>query len=207
MQYLKKSKIIWVLSVISVLALSGCSGTPSKHDYSQGILAPTDSSSSQSSSDSSSDSDNTKNGKGVEVIGANAENSDQLQGTNLKEGELAGTQGTVVNEDYQPIIFFGFDQYDLDDKGVDIAKHYAQTLIDNPKSKVVLTGNTDERGTPEYNLALGEKRAKAVAQVMMLYGVLPAQIDVLTMGEEQPLVDGSTEDAWAKNRRVKIEIK
>ncbi len=107
----------------------------------------------------------------------------------------------------EPRIFFGFDQYNVDEEGLAIVKHYANILVDNPEETIKLIGHTDERGTPEYNLALGEKRAKAVEEAFMLYGVSSRRMEVITMGEEQPYIDGHYEEAWAKNRRVEIVIK
>ena len=70
--------------------------------------------------------------------------------------------------------------------------------------KVRLEGNTDERGTREYNLALGERRANAVKAYLVAQGVSPSQIEVVSYGEEKPVDPGHNEAAWAKNRRVQI---
>ncbi|WP_172967665.1 OmpA family protein [Hydrogenovibrio sp. JE_KL2] len=195
---------IGALSIFSVMSLSGCSTMPKK---SSDAGDETATSQTEGGAAGSSAADEKK--KGVEVIGAsgaNGLNGQDINGSNLN-GEQAGQNGAEQEKVYEPIIYFGYDQSEVDDTGVDIAKYYAKILVDNPQESVKLIGNTDERGTPGYNLALGEKRAKAVAQIMMLYGVSQAQIDVVSMGEEQPAVDGHTEAAWQKNRRVQIEIK
>lgn len=191
-----------VVSVFSMMSLTGCSSLAKKGSDSDETAAeqvePVDHAGGQEASGDK---------KGVEVIGAKGLNGQDIEGSSLK-GQQAGQQASDEQEKvYEPIIYFGYDQYEVDDKGVDIAKYYAKILVDNPQESVKLVGNTDERGTPGYNLALGEKRAKAVAQVMMLYGVSEAQIDIVSMGEESPAVDGHDEAAWAKNRRVQIEIK
>jgi peptidoglycan-associated lipoprotein len=71
-------------------------------------------------------------------------------------------------------------------------------------NRVVLEGHTDERGTREYNMALGERRAAAVQRYLVLQGVSPAQLELVSYGEEKPAVVGSTEEAWAQNRRVEL---
>lgn len=126
-------------------------------------------------------------------------------GNGVADGSALGqdAQGLMT---YQPIVYFGFDQSILSEENTALVKHYAQVLMDNPEKTVKLEGHTDERGSPEYNLALGEKRAKAVAQVMMLFGVNEKRIEVISFGEEQPAALEHTEEAWTLNRRVEIKI-
>lgn len=146
-------------------------------------------------------------GKGdVEVLKAQgadgqALNSEDMDAQNLPE--ITGADAMTQN--FQPIIYFGYDQFIVDDVSLETVKHYATILVDNPDESIQLIGHTDERGTPEYNLALGERRAKAVAESFLLYGVNSNRISVITMGEEMPADLGHTEDAWAKNRRVEIK--
>ncbi|MNE20426.1 Outer membrane protein P6 precursor [compost metagenome] len=71
-------------------------------------------------------------------------------------------------------------------------------------ARVVLEGNTDERGTREYNMALGERRAKAVQRYLVLQGVSPAQLELVSYGEERPVATGNDEQSWAQNRRVEL---
>ena len=84
-----------------------------------------------------------------------------------------------------------------------IAAH-ARLLSGNPEVTVVLEGHADERGTREYNLALGERRAKAVQQLLVLQSVAQSQIQVISFGEERPVALGHDEEAWRLNRRVEI---
>ena len=72
-------------------------------------------------------------------------------------------------------------------------------------ARVVLEGHADERGTREYNMALGERRAKAVQRYLVLQGVSPAQLELVSYGEERPLAAGSGEESWAQNRRVELK--
>ena len=71
-------------------------------------------------------------------------------------------------------------------------------------ARVVLEGHADERGTREYNMALGERRAKAVQRYLVLQGVSPAQLELVSYGEERPVAMGSSEESWAQNRRVEL---
>ena len=81
---------------------------------------------------------------------------------------------------------------------------HGRFLAQNPTGKVRLEGHTDERGTREYNVALGEGRAVSISRMMQLQGVSPTQISVISFGEELPVEDAQTEGAWAQNRRVNI---
>ena len=101
-------------------------------------------------------------------------------------------------------IYFEFDSYDLSAEDREVISAHAQYMAANPNAKVVLEGHADERGTREYNIALGERRAKAVAQLMLVQGVAQSQTDVISFGEERPAMFGSSEEAWERNRRVEI---
>ena len=80
----------------------------------------------------------------------------------------------------------------------------ALTWVANPSQKITLEGNTDERGAPEYNIALGEQRAKSVAGMMKIQGVSETQLNIVSYGEEKPAAFGNDESAWEKNRRTEI---
>lgn len=102
----------------------------------------------------------------------------------------------------QLVIYFDYDSSDVRD--LDIANAHAQYLADNPSAKVRLEGHADERGTREYNVALSERRALAVKELMMFRGVRPNQITIVAYGEERPVAFGHDEIAWQANRRVEI---
>lgn len=104
----------------------------------------------------------------------------------------------------QRSIYFAFDSYDVSSEYAPIVDAHAKWLIENPDVKIVIQGNTDERGGREYNLALGQKRAEAVKQRMQLLGVPASRIEAVSFGEEKPAVLGSTPEAWAQNRRADI---
>lgn len=98
-------------------------------------------------------------------------------------------------------IYFDYDSYVVRSDMLERMEHNAKVLLDNPGVKVEIQGNCDERGTNEYNLALGEKRAKAAKKYLVTFGVDPSRISVVSLGEEKPLDPGHNEEAWAKNRR------
>ncbi len=100
------------------------------------------------------------------------------------------------------IIYFDFDQSRVNSEFAAILDAHAKYLNENSDVKVLIEGHADERGTPEYNIALGERRAKAVAKYLENLGVLPSQISIVSYGEEKPMVKGHTEEAFAKNRRA-----
>ena len=85
-----------------------------------------------------------------------------------------------------------------------IIEAHAGYLAAHPNARVILEGHTDERGSREYNLALGERRSIAVRQMMTVLGVSPDQIQVVSYGEEKPAAEGHDEEAWRLNRRVEI---
>ena len=102
------------------------------------------------------------------------------------------------------VIYFDYDQDSIREKHIEQLQVHAKN-IQNKGVKVVLEGHADERGTPEYNLALGERRAKSVAQLLRTYGVSVDQIEVISFGEESPASLGHSESDWQLNRRVEIK--
>ncbi|MGC8872572.1 MAG: peptidoglycan-associated lipoprotein Pal [Caldimicrobium sp.] len=104
-------------------------------------------------------------------------------------------------------IFFDFDDFSIRDDMWDRIKANAKYLLENPKVKVELQGNCDERGTNEYNMALGMKRALEVKKALIKLGIDEKRINVVSFGEEKPLCLESDESCWAINRRVDFVIK
>ena len=100
-----------------------------------------------------------------------------------------------------PIIYFDFNAAYLNGAAMDILNEQIAWLQNNPMAMVVVEGHCDERGTREYNLALGEKRANAVKDYMIVNGIDAGRIRTISYGKERPDVFGSTENAWSKNRR------
>ncbi|PWB49127.1 MAG: peptidoglycan-associated lipoprotein [Nitrosomonadales bacterium] len=101
-------------------------------------------------------------------------------------------------------VYFDYDKYNVKDEYKPMVEAHAQYLKQNAKAKAFLQGNADERGSREYNLALGQKRAESVRKVMNVLGVSDSQIETVSFGEEKPKAEGHDEASWAKNRRADI---
>lgn len=104
----------------------------------------------------------------------------------------------------QRSIYFDFDNDTVKDEYRNIITAHAHYLVANRSAKITIQGNTDERGSREYNLALGQRRASAVKKMLTLLGVNPSQVDVTSFGEEKPRATAHDEAAWAQNRRADI---
>jgi peptidoglycan-associated lipoprotein len=102
------------------------------------------------------------------------------------------------------IIYFDFDRAEIKSEYVSVVAAHARYLNSNPGRKVRLEGHADERGSREYNIGLGERRAQAVRRALLLQGVTEDQIVTVSYGEERPAVLGSDEEAYARNRRVEV---
>ena len=101
-------------------------------------------------------------------------------------------------------VFFEFDDAIVSSEYASLIQRHGRHLQANPAAKIVVQGNTDERGGSEYNLALGQRRAEAVKAALRVYGVRDAQIEAVSLGEERPHVQGHDESAWRQNRRADI---
>ena len=104
----------------------------------------------------------------------------------------------------QRSVYFDLDSYEVKGEYKDLVAAYAKYLVANKGFKVLVQGNTDERGSREYNLSLGQKRADAVKRSLTLLGVQEGQIESVSLGEEKPKDAGHDESAWAQNRRADI---
>lgn len=102
------------------------------------------------------------------------------------------------------VFYFDFDQSVVKQEGFADLEGHAKYLANNPSATVRLEGHADERGTREYNIALGEARANAVARLLMVNGASSSQIETISYGEEKPAMLGHTESEWALNRRVEL---
>lgn len=102
------------------------------------------------------------------------------------------------------VVYFEFDRSDIPTEHLNTLDAHAQHLINNPDLKIRLEGHADERGSREYNIGLGDRRAQAVRRILLFQGVSNDQISTVSYGEERPAVEGHNEEAWAKNRRVEI---
>ena len=101
-------------------------------------------------------------------------------------------------------VYFDYDSYIVKDEFKSVLENHSKYLVKNPARKILIQGNTDERGGREYNLALGQKRAEAVRKALSLMGVAESQMEAVSLGKEKPKATGSDEASWAENRRSDI---
>jgi peptidoglycan-associated lipoprotein len=171
------NRILALLVVTLAVALNGCGSKPVKPAPS---TAPTESNA------------------GAQSEGANAANAAGGAGN---QDETAGPQAGLLAT---RVVYFDFDSAVIQGAGVDVVAAHAKYLAANPQARVRLEGNTDERGSREYNIGLGDRRAQSVRRALLLQGVTEGQLTMVSYGEERPADPGHDEAAWAKNRRVEI---
>ena len=119
--------------------------------------------------------------------------------------DAASSTEMTINEQLISIgdrVLFDFDSYELTSSAKSVLNNQANFLSSNPSVRITIEGHCDERGTREYNLALGESRAAATRDYLVAQGVNPARIKIISYGKERPAVIGSNEDAWRFNRRA-----
>jgi peptidoglycan-associated lipoprotein len=146
------------------------------------------------------------------VAGAQVpDSSANAEGASTSTNALAGDANTsrgYAGEGTGPlarkIIYFDFDKSEIKPEYAEIVTFTAHALTANSRLKLKLEGNTDNRGTREYNIGLGERRAQAVRRALMLQGVAESQVSTVSFGAERPAAEGDDESAWAKNRRVEV---
>lgn len=169
-------RLILVLLLAVSVGLSACA---SKKPKPAAPAAPSDASAAQN------------NGAGDAGAAAGAGMDDEAAGP---------TAGLLATR----IVYFDFDSSEIKGSGTDVVASHAKFLAGHSGTRVRLEGHTDERGSREYNIGLGERRAQAVRRALLLQGASDAQISTVSYGEERPAVSGHDETSWAKNRRVEI---
>lgn len=167
-------RTLMLLLVVTSLAVAGCAGKKPKPSD-----TPVDTSASSGA-----------NSAGVGSEGANEEGA---EAPGPLEGMLA-----------KRVIYFDFDSSEIRGEGTDIVAAHAKHMASNTGQKIRLEGHTDERGSREYNIGLGERRAQAVRRALLLQGAGEAQLSTVSYGEERPAAAGADESAWQRNRRVEI---
>jgi len=123
-----------------------------------------------------------------------------VTGTGITGQDPAVKTGVLA----QRSIFYDLDQYDIKDQYKPLVEAHAKYLRDHPGRKMLIQGNTDERGSREYNIGLGQRRSEGVKKMMLLLGARETQIESVSLGEEKPRSEGHDEQAWSKNRRSDI---
>ena len=101
-------------------------------------------------------------------------------------------------------VYFEFDKYNLSTRSIQALKSISDLMSENPLIEITIAGHADERGTREYNLALGQRRAESVADYLVLKGISRSRLTIKSYGEEMPAVSGSNERSWGRNRRAEI---
>jgi len=154
-----------------------------------------------------------KEAKEKELVKAREEEPQKALAEKGKEFEKSlvakkypGIEGEVLESHLIKDIQFDFDKYDIRPWDAEILKENAALLMKHPKVKIQIEGHCDERGTNEYNLALGERRANSAKNYLISLGIASDRISSISYGEERPLVPGHNEEAWAKNRRAHFVI-
>ena len=117
-------------------------------------------------------------------------------------GPVKGSQEDFIASVSSDRIFFDLDDYGIDAQDQDTLRSQAQWLMQNPNARVTIEGHCDERGTRDYNLALGERRANAAKNYLASLGIDASRISTISYGKERPVAMGSDESAWAQNRRA-----
>ena len=174
----------FVLVAILAAALVGCSSTPTTE-------APVE----------------DRGATGAAGAGAAGAQTGGAQGAGVSGSATAGARnplrdpGSILSK---RSIYFDFDSFVVKDEYRPLVEAHARYLQQNRTARMTIQGNTDERGSREYNIALGQKRADAVKRMMLLLGATDQQIETVSYGEERPKNAGHDESAWAENRRDDI---
>ena len=123
-------------------------------------------------------------------------------------GDTAGGRAADVRDlrgvPVERSVYFDYDSFSIKDQYKPLVEAHARFLVGNPRARILVQGNTDERGSREYNVALGQKRADVVKKAVMLMGVREEQVESVSLGEEKPKNPGHDDAAWAENRRSDV---
>ena len=184
----------WAL-LLAACVLAGCGASdsasgPDRSAASRGASSASPSGASPAGAGSGATATGTR-------VGATGVQSRPQPGQGSSGEWLGGPMGTLV-------IYFDYDRSAIREEYGDILRAHGAWMAANPGVRLRLEGHADERGTPEYNLALGSRRANAVAQALRALGASDGQWGTVSFGEEQPADDGSNEGAWSRNRRVEL---
>ena len=172
-----------VFIALPVVTLMACSSSPSDKDANAARNASNESTASSSA--------NNGTGSGVEL--GNVEKAKTPE-------EIRQEQKEALMQNQ--IVYFDFDRSSVSSEFYSLLNEHAEFLRNNPSQGVTIEGHCDKRGTPEYNIALGERRAKSVETFLQNAGVSASQISVVSYGEEKPIVSGDSESAFKQNRRA-----
>ena len=177
----------WIIAALIFAAIAGCSSTEEKPAEDAGATATA-----PATGGATTGGATTSGVTGSGVTGA--------QAGGIPSSALKDPRNILSKRN----IYFDYDQFTVKDEYRPLVEAHAKYLQANRSARVILQGHTDERGTREYNIALGQKRADAVKNMMLLYGATEVQIETVSFGKEKPRREGHDEPSWAENRRVDV---
>ena len=189
---MKFTKMLATIAMMSALTLAGCSSDEEKD------ASLTDGSLNGGMNDASVSGLNDGSGMNGGRFGANGKYG--ARGANGLPPEFSDPNNPLSKR----TIYFMLDSSQVQQDFVPVIAAHARYLLANPSQHVVLEGNGDERGSREYNIALGEQRSKTVAGMLIAQGVSESQLSIVSYGEEKPVAMGHDESAWELNRRVEL---
>ena len=182
----------WIIAALLIAAVAGCSSTATED------AAPVE--------DKAAAAAVPGHGAGATTSGATTSGAPAggVTGTPTAGSTAASALKDPKNILSKRNVYFDYDQFAIKDEYRPMVEAHAKYLQANRNARAILQGNTDERGTREYNIALGQKRADAVKNLMLLLGATEIQIETVSFGKEKPRREGHDEASWAENRRVDI---
>jgi peptidoglycan-associated lipoprotein len=198
---MKRNQIIksWMMAFLVAAFISACATTQEE--------MPADADGSTDMTDQSQTDTGATDGTGSSADATGLDGSDTGDGTPIVDSApltaaemLKQSEGALANR----IIYFEFDSAKLTSESIEILETHGDFVAGNGEVRVRLEGHADERGSREYNIALGDRRAQSVRRVLLFQGASSDQVETVSYGEEQPAVEGHDEEAWARNRRVEL---
>lgn len=172
--------LMMVIFVVSLVSLSACSRRSVKKDRRGG---------------------ETLEEEAMKPMSEEGISEQELEEARRKVAELRGKEGAIL-----ATVYFEFNDFSLSEQAKSVLAQNAAWLMNNSQRDVIIEGHCDERGTDEYNIALGERRANSAKRYLISLGVSAAQLSTISFGEERPDVQGHTEESWAKNRRAEFVV-
>jgi len=182
----------WIIAAFAIAAFAGCSSTGTEDS------APVEDKAPAATAPGA--------GTGATTSGATTSGAPAgaVSGTAAGSSSAASALKDPKNILSKRNVYFDYDQFTIKDEYKPIVEAHAKYLQANRGARAIVQGNTDERGTREYNIALGQKRADAVKNLMLLLGATEIQIETVSFGKEKPRREGHDESSWAENRRADI---
>jgi len=186
----------WMIAAVLAVFVSACASTQEE------VVEDGPPTGDQSQMDGGASGGDTGGGASTSGIGS----GDDSGATAIAGGDMSAmerleqTDGPLSNR----TIYFEYDSAALTDESIAILETHGSFIAGNGEVSVRLEGHADERGSREYNIGLGDRRAQSVRRVLLFQGASTDQIDTVSYGEEQPVDPGHSEEAWARNRRVEL---